>query len=276
MADDEQPVVDEPKEQDTQPAPPDEDKPSDEPPKDDSSKDEPQEEETKESEEEVETPEKEEPQPEEKPKEDKPSRRESLRIQQLIARHNRETRKEEQPKGLDYKEALDADPEVIERLEADRKAASESSYNQGLEQAKTIQFHTRLEVDAPRVEDKYKFLNPRDKENFDSVRADAMNSLYLQSVGYDPGDPSKGIPESVQNPNIRYADFVEAQMEFAEALMAEKSQRSSENIAKQVAQTGLRPDGSASKGLNLDPNRDPGEMSDEELDAMINRTMPKR
>lgn len=200
--------------------------------------------------------------------EEKPSRREQLRIQSLLKKYGRPPEQPLQPKdGLNYEQSLDADPEVIKKLEADREAYGRAQHNAGLEQAKTIQFHTRLEVDAPRVESKYKFLDSNDKENFDPIRADAMNSLYLQSVGYDAGDPSRGIPESVQNPNVRYADFVEAQMEFAEALLADKQARTTQNIAKQAASTGLRPDGSSAKRLNL--NQEPENMTDEELDASL-------
>jgi len=214
---------------------------------------------------------------EEAPEEKPPSRRETLRIQQLLGKYGpppeRTQPSQPKPETLNYQEALDADPEVIKRLEADRQAAGQYQYNQGLEQAKSIQFHTRLEIDAPQVESTYKFLNPRDKENFDPVRADAMNQLYLNASGYDAGDPAKGIPESVSNPNIRYRDFVEAQMEFAEALLADKQVQSSKNIAKQAATTGLRPDGSSAKRLNL--NQSEKDMSLEELYAAIGQKPPK-
>jgi len=65
-----------------------------------------------------------------------PSRRESLRIQQLIDRMKQTAPepKAQAPRNdaLDYATALDADPEVIRQLEADRTAASDASYNAGL------------------------------------------------------------------------------------------------------------------------------------------------
>lgn len=237
----ESPAVEEPEEAETpEPEAEEEEKPAEEP--------------QEESEEEA---------PEEKP----PSRREQLRIQQLLDRYGPppERAQPSQPKPLNYQEALNADPEAIEQLEADRQNYGQSQYNAGIEQAKTIQFHTRLEIDAPQVESQYKFLNPRDKENFDPVRADAMNRLYLNATGFQPGDPARGIPDSVVNPNIRYRDFVESQMEFAEALMADKQVQTSKNIARQAATTGLRPDGSSAKRLNL--NKNPSDMTDEELYA---------
>lgn len=210
----------------------------------------------------------------EQPKEEEqkpPSRRETLRIQQLLKKYKDTSQTPQQPpiqNQLDYNQALDADPEVIKQLETDRQATSQQSYNLGLEQAKAIQFHTRLEIDAPRVESKYEFLD-KSSNNFDPVRASALNELYLNQVGYSPGDPQRGIPETVANPNIRYSDFVEAQMEFAEALMRERNTRTVSNVAKQAAQTGLRPDGSSAKALNL--NKPPSQMSDEELDAFLKK-----
>lgn len=216
-----------------------------------------------------EEPEAKQPEEEQRP----PSRREQLRIQQILAKRE-QAQEQQQPQqsrqdALNYQEALDADPETIKQLEADRQAQGQYQFNQGLEQAKTIQFHTRLELDAPKIESKYKFLDPRDKDNFDPVRAEALNNLYLDAVGYRPADPQSGRPESVQNPDIRYQDFVEAQMEFAEALMQEQKTRSTQNIAKQAANTGLRPDGSSAKRLNL--NQPLETMTDEELEAYGNK-----
>lgn len=193
-----------------------------------------------------------------------PARRENLRIQQVLERLKQQPQAPEAPQtatGLDYGTALDADPEVIKQLEADRQAASQTAYNQGLEQAKSIQFHTRLEIDAPRVESKYAQLNPDDKENFNPALANAVNTWYLQTSGYDQQT------DTVANPNIRYADFVEGIMELGEVIGSQKAQKTVQNVAKQAAQTGLRPDGSSAKRLDL--NKAPGAMSDEELDAFL-------
>ena len=192
-----------------------------------------------------------------------PSRRENLRIQQVLERLKQQPQAPEVPQatGLDYGTALDADPEVIKQLQDDRQAASQTAYTQGLEQAKSIQFHTRLEIDAPRVESKYAQLNPDDPENFDKALANAVNTWYLQTSGYDQNT------DTVANPNIRYADFVDGIMELGEVIGSRKAQKTVQNVAKQAAQTGLRPDGSSAKRLDL--NKSPGAMSDEELDAFL-------
>jgi hypothetical protein len=197
------------------------------------------------------------------------SRRENLRIQQVLERLKQKPQAPQAPtpSGLDYNTALDADPEVIKQLESDRQAASQTAYNQGLEQAKSIQFHTRLEIDAPRVEGKYAQLNPEDKENFNPALANAINSWYLQTSGYDQQT------DTVQNPNIRYAEFVEGIMELGEVIGSQKAVKTAQNVAKQAATTGLRPDGSSAKRLDL--NKAPGQMTDEELDVFLSKAFKR-
>lgn len=196
-----------------------------------------------------------------------PSRREELRIQQLLAKM-KETpaEKPKNPEALDYGEVLDADPELIKQLAADRDKATQGAFNQGIEQAKSIQFHTRLEIDAPRIEAKYPQLD-KESENFHPVLANAVNTMFLSAVGYD------AETDTVQNPNIRYAQYVESVFELANEIAGEKNQATVKNVTRQAAQTGIRPDGASTK-MNL--NKDPSQMSDEELDAVIAQAVPKR
>lgn len=165
------------------------------------------------------------------------------------------------PKGMDYAEELSADEETISRLEQDRRQAAEASYNEGLERAKSIQFHTRLEIDAPRVESKYSHLNP-ESEDFNASQARALQDWYIASVGFDPKT------DTVANPKLRWADFVDGIMELADSMAGAKVETTQKNIVKQAANTGIRPDGSASK-LNL--NKTPDKMTDDELSAMMKR-----
>lgn len=209
----------------------------------------------------------------EQPKEEEPkppSRRETLRIQQILAKREQAQQQPLQPaqNPLNYGEALDADPEVIRQLEFDREQYAAQTRQYSVDLNKSMQFRNRLEMDAPKVESKYSFLD-KSSPDFDPVRADAMNSLYLESIGFTAGNPDEGIPDQIQNPSLRYPDFVEAQMEFAKALMADEQQRSVKNITRQAAQTGLRPDGSSAKSLNL--NKAPEDMTDEELQAVLKK-----
>lgn len=200
------------------------------------------------------------------------SRRENLRIRQLVAKLQEERAKPHVPQhqgGLDYRTELNADDEVLKRLEADRQAAAERSFKEGLAYADSVQFHTRLEIDTPKVMTKYPQFD-QDSEHFNPVAADAINQWYLATVGYDA---KTGM---VKNPNVRYADFVEGIMELADEMAGHKVAESRRNITNQAANTGLRPDSNSTKRLNL--NKDPGAMTDEELDAVLGSAglLPKK
>lgn len=232
---------------------------------------EPSAEEPKTEEPEVETPEPAEPEPEEpEPEEKPPSRREQLRIQQVIAKAKSGgfTPRVEAPKGIDYAQTLDADPETIKKLEDDRKQMVDAERASSVRQAEAIQFRTLLEIDTPKIETKYPLFNSQDKENFNPAVSDAVNSWYLATVGWDPQT------NLVQNANVRYGDFVEGVMELAKEIADQKVSSTSKNIARQSAQTGIRPDGSQAKRLNL--NQAPENMSDEELKAIIGQAIPHK
>lgn len=211
--------------------------------------------------EEPETPAEPEDQPEEQSEEvveeKPPSRRESLRIQQLLEKNKQLSQQVEQTTGLDFQKDIEADPEVLKRITDEVEARGEAKYNEGLSQAL---WRNRLDIDAPRIEAKYPQLDPKSPD-FHPAVADALNKAYLSATGFD------STTGKAQNPNLRYADYIEAQFELAEEVAGNKVQETSQNIAKQAAQTGLRPDGSQAKRLNL--NKAPGEMTDEELAAAI-------
>jgi hypothetical protein len=189
-----------------------------------------------------------------------PSKRLLTRAQKLVEKYGTPPQKTApRPQGLNYEAELDADPEVIKKLEADRQAASQSSYNEGLKVAESIEFRTNIKLDLPTVKPILDRLDPRD--------AEVLDAEYLKVTGFDP---ETGF---VANPNIGYAEFIEARVELAERMAKSLNQETVKNIAKQTAQTGLRPDGSSAKRLNL--NRDPKEMTMEELYASIGQTPPK-
>lgn len=186
-------------------------------------------------------------------------RMEELKIRGLIANLKQQAQPLLGPQVPDYGDQLDADPEVLQQLQQSAQQYGQATYNQGLEQAKSIQFETRVEIDYPKVVNKYPQLNPEDRENFNPAVTAAIDEWYLTTTGYNKETGT------VQNPNVRYSDFVDGFMELVDAAAGEKVQRSTKNIAKQSAMTGLRPDGSSAKRLNL--NQDPSQMNDEELAA---------
>lgn len=203
----------------------------------------------------------------EAPEERQPSRREQLRIQTLLQKYgdprSRQAPSQTAPQtrdALDYSTALDADPEVVRQLEADRQRTEQLSYNEGLRRAEAIEFKTNIRLDLPLVSEKLNKLDPRD--------AEALDKEYLYTVGFDP---QTGY---VQNPNIGYAEFIEARIDQAERLAQAMSAQTVKNVAKQAAATGLRPDGSSAKRLNL--NQAPQSMSIEELYASIGQKPPKQ
>ena len=200
----------------------------------------------------------------EDPVEEKPSRRENLRIRQIVNRL-REQPEAQKPRTaqeeLDYRTALNAPDDVYEDLEKDRTRYGDSRYSEGVRQAESIQFHTRLEIDAPKVSNKYPLFDPENSEEFNPAAANAINEWYLATAGYDPKT------NTVKNSNVRYSDFVEGIMELADELGKERAREATKNTAKQAATTGVRPDGSRAAKLNL--NKAPQDMSDEELDAIL-------
>ncbi len=204
-----------------------------------------------------------EPEQEEAPAEAPPSNRLLTRAQKLLEKYGPpQQRPASQPREqvLDYSQALDADPAVIEQLEADRQRVGQSQYNEGLRRAEFIEFKTNVRLDLPLIQEKMSKLDPRDAETLDRE--------YLYTVGFDPQT------QTVRNPNLGYAEFIEARIEMAERMGSSMSVETAKNVAKQAAATGLRPDGSSAKRLNL--NQAPENMSIEELYAKIGQTPPKK
>jgi hypothetical protein len=209
-------------------------------------------------------------------KEEEPSRREVKRINDLLRKYPPQAPKEEPPvekrEVLNIEQDVDADDQLKERLIADRKAVEETAYKRGREEAaaanNSLLFKTRLEIDAPRVETKYPFLD-KDNAKFNKDIANDLNTAYLQAVGYDFDT------DTVQNTNVRYGDFAEAYIRLAQDIASNLVEDSKKAVVKQAAQTGLRPDGTPAKPkLNL--NKLPSQMSDEELDAVIAQAIPSK
>jgi len=205
---------------------------------------------------------------EEEPK--PPSRRETLRIQDLLKKYGPpKDRVPYQPRQdvMDYKETLNAEPDLIEQLELDRRTAAESGYNAGIKRAEFLDWRTSVKIDNPIVKQKYPMLDPASPQ-FHPAVADSVNTWYMKMTG---GDPET---ETVVNPNISYAEFVDGFMELVQEAAGQKNAQTVKNVARQAAATGLRPDGSSAKRLNL--NKAPEDMSIEELYAVIGQSMPKK
>jgi Predicted membrane protein len=201
---------------------------------------------------------------------DQMSRRKAKRLEKLEGLVERLKGPQSQPQrkteGIDYRKMIEADDQVYDQLSKASQDYGQQQFNAGLEQASSIQFHTRLELDAPRIESKYPQFD-KDASEFNPGLASAVNEWYLATVGFNPETGG------VQNANVRYADFVEGIMDLADAMAGARATKTTENIAKQAANAGLRPDGSSAKPLNL--NKAPEDMTDEELRAAAKASMPR-
>lgn len=215
----------------------------------------------------------------EEDEEEKPiSRRKQARLDKLAkiweniqgeGKSEEEPSKPKKPEALKYEDDLDADDEVIKKLNDDREKFGQAMYEQGLEQARALkqqqdafEFKQMLKSEEPQVRTKYKFMDPAD-DKFNQELTDSVVKDYLHFTSFDPNTGT------AKNP-ISYFDFVDARMQQVQALAEEMVSETQQNVVKQAANTGLRPSGSApSKSVDL--NKMPYEMSDEELDAIIKR-----
>lgn len=151
-------------------------------------------------------------------------------------------------KPLDYKETIEADEQVINQLSKDREQYATSLQEQTNERLTTELWKRDIKTDLALVKDKLDKLDPSD--------ARAIDREYLLYSGYDQ---ERG---RVANPTISYAEFVEAQIERAERLASNLNIRTQQNVAKQAAQTGLRPTGGASKATKISSADDIANISD--------------
>jgi hypothetical protein len=169
---------------------------------------------------------------------------------------------------LDYRQAIDAPDEVYEQLASDRDAYGRAQREEGVQDAsrnsRLDKWELSAKIDYPLVAEKLKTLAPED--------VDVLNREYFLVSGVRQSDGG-GITD-VANPNIGYADFINARIEQAERLATRMNINTQKNVARQAANTGLRPDGTSAKPLNL--NKAPHDMSDAELDAYIKRAIPSK
>lgn len=213
-----------------------------------------------------------EPTPDSDPEDKPPSRRETLRIQQVLEKRNQASQPLQVPKStredaLNYEAELNADPEIIKRLQDDRQRAEDARYQEGLQTASAMEWRTMVRVDTPAVEAKFPQLDKNSPE-FHPALTQAMYDKYLAFVGYDENTGR------VERPSVRFSDYVESEYELAQEMASLKTKETVQRIAQQANQTGLRPDGTTPTRMNL--NQDPSAMSDEELDAVIAQAIPTK
>jgi hypothetical protein len=200
-----------------------------------------------------------------------PSRRETKRIQQLIAKMQNQSNNSNLPSpNTNNDPSIARKQRIIDEGEYDLDEINQMAgnyanemYQKGLSQAQQLQnanmFSTRLEIDTPQVMSKHTFLDPS-ANDFNPSVADMVNRMYLNLVGFNPNTGT------VSNPNIRYGEFVDGYMDTVDMLSSQNRAESSKNIAKQVANSGVRPNGVADTEYQ---GNNPKKMSDKQLDDII-------
>jgi len=146
---------------------------------------------------------------------------------------------------LQYKEGdFDA-----KELEADRKQVADNRFAEGVQtgitqgttQVVKELWADRLDIDSERVSNNYDVLNPDDKAYNPELEASLVQK-YIAFTGVEQ-DAQGRI--TIQKPNIRFRDFVQAEMKNLEDFAAARNAASQKNVAKQAAHTGVRPSGQA-------------------------------
>lgn len=175
------------------------------------------------------------------------SRRANKRIQDLT-RKLAEAQQQPQYQPRQQRQIIGEGDYDLDQVNGMAEQYGAQRYQEGLAQANALAFSTRLEIDAPKVATKYGVLD-QNSDNFDPGVAAFINESYLKTVGYDPQ------AGSVQNNNIRYEEYVDGMMELVETLSQGKAADSTKNLAKQAAQTGVRPSGVSKTYSGADPSK---------------------
>lgn len=201
--------------------------------------------------------------------EEKPSRRQNKAIERLTKKLAEASTQGEPTPQLtkEEKRLIEEGEYTLEELNQKAKAHGDERYKQGLTEAQqqmaSLTFVTRLEIDTPKVAQKYPLLD-ENSDKFDPAIADYINRNYLRVVGFDSKNGT------VQNPNIRYEEYADATMELIDTVAASRTADSQKNVARQAAKAGVRPGGTPKKSYQ---GNDPSQMSDEQLTSIINKNL---
>lgn len=188
-----------------------------------------------------------------------PTPRENKRIRQLNDKFAQLAQQQQTPEQKKKESLIDEGDYTQEEINELASKYGEERYQEGVAQAKALEFKVNLKIDVPKVNQKYEYLD-KDSDTFDPGRAAFVNNLFLKTVGYNQQNGS------VTNSEIGYEEFVDGLMELVDNAATAKSADTVTNLAKQSAQRGVRPGGVAKKDYQGD---DPSKMSDAQLQAAI-------
>lgn len=179
---------------------------------------------------------------------------------ELSTRYTEEIFSPKPYKPLEYKDGEEFDTKA---LEEDRRIVSDNSRAEGLQQGLrqgTNQMANelwvdRFEADAERVLTRYKDLED------DSKLEATMVQRYIAYTGMQKDGNGR---VSIQRPNVRFKDFVEAEMQNLENYATRHRETTEKNLTRQASRTGVRPNGQArsTKGDHgFDPNDPAGSVA---------------
>jgi hypothetical protein len=162
---------------------------------------------------------------------------------------------------LELKDGEEYDPA---ELEEDRKNVAANARSEGLaagfsqasSQEQKERWADRFEADSERVTAKYKVLqDDTDNKEYDpDLEADLVQN-YMKFIGLTRDSQTGRV--NIDKPNVRFRDYVEAEMQRLEKFAERRHAQSTRNITTQVSRTGMRPNGQSrpsSGGHGFDAN----------------------
>lgn len=166
---------------------------------------------------------------------------------------------------LPLKEGAEYDPA---QLEEDRTKVANAKFAEGFQRGSAQgtsrqvleNFETKLDIDKDRVALKWVALDP-ESDDYKPKLEERLVQKYIAFTGMEKDDKGR---ISIQRPNVRFKDFVEAEMLDREEYASERGAQSSKNIEHQASRTGVRPSGqtrSATKGHGFDPSDPAGSVA---------------
>lgn len=160
---------------------------------------------------------------------------------------------------LDLKPDTEYDPEDLKK---DRQTVADNARSEGIQtglsqgsnQVQKELWADRFEIDSERVTTSWDALNPESDHYSPKLEANLVQK-YIQFAGVTKDDKGR---VSIEKPNIRFKDFVEAEMQNLEDYATERGATAQKNVRSQAAKTGVRPNAqsrpSSAGNHGFDPN----------------------
>lgn len=165
-------------------------------------------------------------------------------------------------KPVDYSSIDELD---VDTLQHDREQYGRNNFSKGaeLERARAEQdkFWQGAEYEDKllQTDPKYAFLNEKSKK-YDADKTEELHELFLELVGFDPQT------KFARRTDISYGNFVKAEVKRMERWASSNEDEIIKNATTQRATAGIRPSGSAERGLGKLKPGDIARMSQAEFE----------